>query len=105
MTTKWNDHCHRVTAQIVIIIIIIIIIIIKIKILYTFITFMRATQPDHITHSIEQSTSWRSILILSSHLRLRLRLPSGPFPSVFPTKNLYAPLLSTIPANQIMFFH
>ena len=34
-------------------------------------------------------TSWRSILILSTHLRLGL--PSGLFPSCFPTKTLYAP--------------
>ena len=34
-------------------------------------------------------TSWRSILILSTHLRLGL--PSGLFPSVYPTKNLYTP--------------
>ena len=32
-------------------------------------------------------TSWRSILILSTHLRLGL--PTGPFPSGFPTKTLY----------------
>ena len=39
------------------------------------------------------STSWRSILILSSHLRLGL--PCGLFPSDFPTRTLYAPLSST----------
>ena len=35
-------------------------------------------------------TSWRSILILSTHLRLGLR--SCLFPSGFPTKTLYTPL-------------
>ena len=34
-------------------------------------------------------TSWRSILILSNHLCLRL--PTGLFPSGFPTKTLYTP--------------
>ena len=34
-------------------------------------------------------TSWRSILILSNHLRLGL--PSDLFPSAFPTKTLYTP--------------
>ena len=34
-------------------------------------------------------TSWRSILILSTHLCLGL--PSGVFPSGFPTKTLYTP--------------
>ena len=39
-------------------------------------------------------TSWRSILILSTHLRLGL--PSGFFPSGFPIKTLYTPLSSPI---------
>ena len=39
-------------------------------------------------------TSCRSTLILSFHLRLVL--PTGPFPSGFPTKNIHAPLLSLI---------
>ena len=42
-------------------------------------------------------TSWRSILILSTHLRLGL--PSGVFPSSFPTKTLYIPLSSPIRAT------
>ena len=42
-------------------------------------------------------TSWRSLLIVSSHLRLGL--PSGFFPSDFPTKTLYTPLLSSIRAK------
>ena len=42
-------------------------------------------------------TSWKSILILSAHLRLGL--PSGLFPSGFPSKTLYTPLSSTIRAT------
>ena len=46
--------------------------------------------PSHLT-------SWRSILILYSHVRLDL--PSGLFPSGFPTKTLYVYLLSPICAT------
>jgi hypothetical protein len=49
--------------------------------------------PVHAPHP----TSWRSILILSSHLRLGL--PSGLLPSGLPTKILYAPLPSPIRAT------
>ena len=43
------------------------------------------------------TASGRSILLLSSHLRLGL--PSDLFPSGFPTKTLYTPLLSLIRAT------
>jgi len=47
--------------------------------------------------------SWRSILTLFSHLPLGL--PSGLFPSGFPTKTLYTPLLSPIRATFSCQFH
>ena len=46
-------------------------------------------------------TSWRSTLILSTHLRLGL--PIGLFPSGFPTKTLYIPISSPTFAFLICF--
>ena len=56
-----------------------------------------------IQSTCPQPTSWRSILILSTHLRLGL--PRGLFPSGFPTRTLYAPSPPYEPhAQPISFF-
>ena len=64
-------------------------------------------EPDKSSPWFPHPTSWRSILILSSCLRIVI--PSGLFPSGFPTKSLYAPLTSptynTCPGRLILHKH
>jgi hypothetical protein len=73
----------------------------------------KCPQPDSILNNPIQSipphlTSWRYILILSSHLHLGL--PSGLFPSCFPTKTLYTtppphPSYMPRPSHSSWFYH
>jgi len=64
------------------------------------VSILRQIDPVHTPNS----TSWRFILMLASNLRLGLR--SGFFPSSFPTKIQYTPLLSpyALYAPPISFF-
>jgi len=61
-------------------------------------------QPNPVQSIYPHPTSWRSILIVSTYLRLGLT--SGLLPSGFPTKTLYTPLSShiraTCPAHLIL---
>ena len=60
---------------------------------------MSLSWANSIQSSQPPPTSWRSILILSSHLRLGLH--NGLFPSGFPTRTLCTPL-PTCPAHLIL---
>ena len=56
----------------------------------TSVSHLSLSWANPIQSTYPHSTSWTSILILSTHLSLGL--PSGLFPSGFPTKTLHAPL-------------
>ena len=57
--------------------------------LLTYVRHLSLSWASLIQSIYPHPTSWRSILILSTHLRLGL--PSGLLPSGFPTKTLYTP--------------
>jgi hypothetical protein len=54
-------------------------------------------EPDQSGLFSLQNTSWKSTIILFSHIHLSLKM--GLFPSGFPTKTLYTPLYSPIRAT------
>ena len=58
----------------------------------TSVRHLSLSQASSIQSTPPHPTSWRSISVLSSHLSLGL--PSGLFPSGFPTKTLFKPLPS-----------
>ena len=62
------------------------------------VSILSQINPLHFTHP----TSWKSILILNSNLRLHF--PSGLFPPGFPTKTLYTTLLSPLRATCSIYF-
>ena len=64
---------------------------------FTSVRYLSLSWASSIQAMPQHPTSWRSIWILSSHLSLGLL--SGHFPSGFPTKILYTPLVSPICAT------
>ena len=64
---------------------------------HTSVRHLSPSWPSPIQSIYTHPTSWRSVLILSAHLRLGL--PSGLLPSGCPTKTLYTPLSSPIRAT------